>query len=56
MTICYIHFLKLVMDDGSFPLTKRPFQDLAPLKVKHFWLVIDYLLGIITLRLAGMLW
>ena len=45
MTICYIHFLKIVRDDASFPSTERPFQVLAPLKEKHFWPVFELFLG-----------
>jgi len=36
ITIFYMHLLKLVRDDASFPSVERPFQVLAPLKEKHF--------------------
>ena len=45
MTICYMHFLKIVGDDARFPLTERPFQVLAPLKEKNFWPVFEISLG-----------
>ena len=45
MTICYIHFLKIVRDVASFPSTERPFQVLVPLKEKHFWPVFELFLG-----------
>ena len=45
MTICYIHFVKIVRDDASFPAEERPFQVLAPRKEKHFWPVFELFLG-----------
>ena len=45
MTICYIHFFKIVRDVASFPSTERPFQVLVPLKEQHFWPVFELFLG-----------
>jgi len=36
MTICYVHFEKIVRDDTSYSLTERPFQVLVPLKRNIF--------------------